>query len=491
GLRRSALAAWRDEDPENARYGALARDGISCAVCHHIDAKGLGTPSTFTGNFFAGPPAQLNGPYDDPLPKPMENALGITPKGAPQIKSSDLCSTCHAINLPVLDGKGKIIGFSYEQATSLEWENSSFAGPSGRSCQDCHMKTEYGGKPLAFKIANIEDSTFPATTDRLPDADIALKAREPFSRHTLYGLNVFLGAFFEQFPLELGYRQLDFLNGGPVPPLVTGRQSALLQATESASVTIDRVQQTATGIRAKVTIQNLTGHDFPSGVGFRRAFLEVQVLGADGKPLWASGRTSPVGVILDGVTDQPLPSELFEVGPDGKQAFQDHHQVVRSGSEAQIYEELVQDSERKFTTSFLHRVYLDVKDNRLRPAGWRRNGPFAEVTKPEGKATLADPSYSGKVLTGSDQVEYEISLPPDQLAKARKLTVSLYYQATPPYYLMQRFDSAARGPLKDDTARLYYVASHLNTDARAEDGTRYLEGWKLLLAQESEPLGSP
>lgn len=491
GLRRSQLAAWREEDPRSARYGALARDGISCAVCHHIDAKELGDPSTFTGNFYAGPPVQLNGPYDDPLPKPMENALGITPKGAAQMKSSDLCSTCHAINLPVLDGKGKIVGFSYEQATSLEWQNSAFAGPNGQSCQDCHMKTEYGGKPLAYKIANIEDSSFAATTDRLPDADIDLKARTPFARHTLYGLNVFLGAFFEQFPMELGYRQLDFLNGEPVPPLVTGRQSALLQAQTSASLTLDEVSQTAAGIRAKVTIQNLTGHDFPSGVGFRRAFLEVQVLGADGKALWASGRTSPLGVILDGVTDKPLPSEFFEVGPDGKQAFQDHHQVIRHGDEVQIYEELVQDSEYKFTTSFLHRVHLDVKDNRLRPNGWRRDGPFAKVTKPEGKATLADPSYSGKVLTGSDQVEYEISLPPDQLAKARKLTATLYYQAAPPYYLAQRFDGAARGPLKEDTSRLYYLASHLNTEAHAEDGSRYLEGWKLQLAQESETLGPP
>jgi hypothetical protein len=215
----------------------------------------------------------------------------------------------------------------------------------------------------------------------------------------------------------------------------------------------------------------------------------VQVLGADGKPLWASGRTNAVGVILDGVTDKPLPSELFEVGPDGKQAFQDHHQVIRRGDQAQIYEELVQDSDRKFTTSFLHRRYLDVKDNRLRPSGWRRDGPFAKETKPEGKATLADPSYSGKVLTGSDEVTYEIPLPPDQLAKARKVTVSLYYQATPPYYLAQRFENAAKGPLKEDTARLYYLAAHLNTDARAEDGSRYLEGWKLLLAQESEPLG--
>src|SRR5205814_6754941 len=69
----------------------------------------LGSGSSYGPfNFYAGPQAQLNGPYDDPLPKPMEHALGITPRGAPQIKSSELCATCHAIDLPVLDGKGRI-----------------------------------------------------------------------------------------------------------------------------------------------------------------------------------------------------------------------------------------------------------------------------------------------------------------------------------------------------------------------------------------------
>jgi len=492
GLTRKALAAWRDEDPKNARYGALARDGISCTVCHRIEARDLGKPSTFTGNFFAGPQAQINGPYDDPLPKVMQNALGLTPKGAPQIKSSDLCATCHAINLPVLDGKGRIVGFSYEQATALEWENSAFAGPNGKSCQDCHMPTAYGGKALAYKIANIEDSSFPPTTDRLPDADIALRPRTPFARHTLYGLNVFLGAFFEQFPMELGVRQLDFMNGQPVPPLVTGRESALeLARNETAVLSLGALERTPGGLRARVTVTNLAGHNLPSGVGFRRAFLEVQVLGADGAPLWASGRTSAMGVILDGITDRPLPSEFFAPGPDGKQSFQDHHQVVRSGSQAQIYEELVQDSERRFTTSFLHRRYLDVKDNRLRPHGWRRDGPFAEVTQPEGKATNADPDYSGAKLSGSDAIDYEIALAPEAMQRARTVTVALHYQATPPYYLMQRFESAARGPLKDDTSRLYYLASHLNTDARAADGTKYLEGWKLQIARVSKAVPPP
>ena len=54
---------------------------------------------------------------------------------------------------------------------------------------------------------------------------------------------------------------------------------------------------------ADVAVTNLTGHRFPSGVGFRRAFIELLVVEtADGRQrlVWASGRTNSVGVIVDG-----------------------------------------------------------------------------------------------------------------------------------------------------------------------------------------------
>jgi hypothetical protein len=39
----------------DAKYGALARDGISCDVCHRIAKEDLGKPSTFTGLFKVDP----------------------------------------------------------------------------------------------------------------------------------------------------------------------------------------------------------------------------------------------------------------------------------------------------------------------------------------------------------------------------------------------------------------------------------------------------
>ncbi len=49
---------------------------------------------------------------------------------------------------------------------------------------------------------------------------------------------------------------------------------------------------------AEVKVENLAGHKFPSGVGFRRAFLTFEVLDANGDDLWVSGRTDPTGVLV-------------------------------------------------------------------------------------------------------------------------------------------------------------------------------------------------
>jgi hypothetical protein len=45
-----------------SKYAALARDGVSCAVCHHIGDTDLDDPSTFTGKFLVGPPDEVYGP---------------------------------------------------------------------------------------------------------------------------------------------------------------------------------------------------------------------------------------------------------------------------------------------------------------------------------------------------------------------------------------------------------------------------------------------
>ena len=103
-------------DPKNPdfKYGSLARDGISCTMCHHI-AEDQYPPdrapieffleNSTTGHFQMGKPDELFGPFEDNTiaTLPMENALGIKPRYNPYIKSSRLCGSCHTINLPSID----------------------------------------------------------------------------------------------------------------------------------------------------------------------------------------------------------------------------------------------------------------------------------------------------------------------------------------------------------------------------------------------------
>jgi hypothetical protein len=270
----------------------------------------------------------------------------------------------------------------------------------------------------------------------------------------------------------------------PMTYATNGAQLALdtieLQARhETADVTID-VRPGYDGLVAEVGVTNKTGHRLPSGVGFRRAFLEVKAVGKTGNTLWCSGCTDGAGVIVDAM-GVPLRTEFLDVVPAGadEALYQPHHQIITDPSQVQIYEELTQNAKRVFTTSFVHRVY-HPKDNRLTPHGTLRpdtdafkakfgdsevTSAFMKATMPEGRAA-GDPDF----VPGSDRLEYRMTLPAGTNLRDVTVTATLYSQATPPYYLKQRFDIAPDGPA---TQRLYYIASRLETK-----GT-LIEDWKL------------
>jgi hypothetical protein len=455
----------------NAKYGALARDGVSCAACHHVSPEGLGTPATYTGQFKTGPASELYGPYQRVVTLPMQNALGVTPVYGSHIRSSALCGSCHTVVLPVFDRQGRKVKEIYEQTTYLEWRNSIYqnerapVSAEARTCQDCHMPATYKKRDLVFRIANVEDESYPDADHRAPDDQITPVPRKPYARHMLMGINLFTLAMFQQFADLLGIRTTDYMWSEGIAGLETAHDSALeLAQNETATIAIRSMRRSRSALDVGVRVVNLAGHSFPSGVEFRRAFIELQVLGGDGKALWASGRTSPFGVILNGTTDQPLKTEFVA-------EIQPHHQLITREDQVQIYEELVADTEGKVTTSF---VALDrpVKENRLQPRGWRRDGPHAELTEPLFEAAK-DPDYRDG--SGSDSLVYRIPLA--AIAGAKTITATLYYQSVPPYYLRQRF--AASGPEID---RLAYITSRLQVAGTS------IHDWKLQIASTTEEI---
>lgn len=514
---------------EYHKYGELAREGISCAVCHHMKpadadtvrnwkpAAGLLDPSAgrqlayflfhnTTGRFESGPADRLYGPFGDVRVKPMENALGVTPAKEPYIQDSQLCGSCHTINLPNIGMKHDAFPVlteaeqnpslrpyphTIEQATFLEWQNSAFGvtGPEFQSCQDCHMpggfETLDGSVSIdqvVTQIAAIEDTSYPAAEHGLPAEDIRVPFRADYRRHEHVGLNVFLLEMFNQFPSILGVDKTDYMTSA-----ATGAELALdnmiRQARElTADISVDSLELNGNRLSAGVSVTNKTGHRFPSGVAFRRAFIEFLVLDG-GEIVWGSGRANGAGVIVDAAGD-PLATEFLPAA----ESYQPHHQVITSSTQAQIYEELNQNAMREFTTSFVHRVHI-VKDNRLLPRGWRESGHFAdqggimeqfmEATDPHGVGDDPDYADRGPSFEGRDRLRYEIDLPAGVDPSRISVRATLYYQAIPPYWLRQRFDTAPDG---EATRRLYYLTSRLNLD-----GTP-MENWKLRIVSAERAL---
>ncbi len=498
------------------KYGALARDGVSCLSCHrqqptqqppgsHVNNLKYFLENSITGLFQTGPSDKLIGPFDDVMTLPMKNALGIKPEHNNYIKSSRVCGSCHSIYLPIIDKPpirpvDKNTHYNMEQSTYLEWLNSSFQNEvqpfaaSAKSCQDCHMPGGFHNKELDVpqiqtQIAVIEDQTYPQADHRADTKDINVKYRDKgFARHELLGMNVFLLEMAKQFNNIMGVRTTDYMSGSK-----TGIEQTIAsfnrQATEStATIAANVVSVSTEQLVANVKVTNLAGHRLPSGVGFRRAFIEFMVIDqslGQSNVIWASGRTNPLGIIVDG-DGKVLPSEFFTeyTGKDGKkrQHFQPHHQNINSQGQVQIYEELTEDADGKITTSFLRRDH-EFKDNRLLPAGWTKAGPdpknfsgvYLEATYPKGDAAT-DPDYQNG--SGSDSLTYTVPLPKGVNTANLTVRATLYYQSIPPYFLAMRFQGA---PTEPGTQRLYYMTSNLDlSNSPAKD-------WKLKIAATEVP----
>ncbi len=559
-------------DPQHAPYGALARDGISCLACHrtvltpqqvkaqrkapqnkcilarqqqlNVDIGDLqGFARNFTGSFLASPPDVVYGPFSAPKTTPMRNALGMTPQHDEAIASSEQCGTCHVVHLPVLWPKAPgddalvVLDDTFEQTTYAEWAFSGFrtgeapflgegaqlpygAGDTPRSCADCHMESHGAdGKPFRDKIASIQERTgMPEVENALAAAEIDLAPRDGFARHTLVGLNQFLIRMAEQFPEVLGVPLQDpMLTSKGMPPLQrTAMKMEQAASNEVARLTVLSARTSDKALLADVRLDSLVGHKFPSGVSFRRAFLEFEVLDAAGRTLWRSGGTDAMGVIV-GADGKPVKGEIWYdaqcrkiVDQDG---YQPHYQVITQPDQVQIYQEVKLDpgdpgvetqrpscevgapvaASARPTTSFLS-ICHTPKDNRLLPPGLlsfkqratvaralglrSKDEAFKLATETGAAGVDGDPDYR---RGGGDTLRYRIALG-DLGGKApTAVRATLHYQATPPFYLQDRFCNGS-GSNRD---RLYHIASLLDLD-----GTR-LEDWKFkLVSTGAVPLTS-
>lgn len=390
-----------------AAHDPLARDGVSCTVCHQIQPDGLGEETTFAGKARIQRGRRIFGPYAEPMGMPMMNMSGYQPTHATHLQSSALCATCHTLHT---DHAGKRFP---EQTPYLEWRNSVYQDENGRtddsrSCQECHM-APLGDMRIARNPAG---------------RDFNVPVRPQARSHAFVGGNAFLLDLLAQNREELG-----------VPATVEAlRQNAMasrrLLAQDTVRLGIGDLSRAEGSLRFAVRIENLTGHKFPTGYPSRRAWLHVQV--RDGNAvLFDCGNHTTAG-------------ELAGVEDELRQA---HHQVVSRPEQVVVYE-LVAHDEAGAPTTYLTRMATRGKDTRLLPRGWRADGPHAADTAPMGVGD--DPDF----VAGGDTVHFAVPLP----AAAGRLTVVAFvrYQTIPPHWVTPLRSLEARECV--DFVRMYDAA---------------------------------
>ena len=349
---------------------ALARDGVSCTVCHQMQPEGLGTPATINGRFRVAEGAErpIFGPHaiEPGLARVMHSSSRFRPAEGRHIQSAELCASCHTLTTHALGGGGAVVGSLPEQMPYAEWQRSVYAGGAFgelRTCQDCHM---------------------PAVAEPTPIASVLGEPRPDLSRHTFVGANAFM--------LRMLNRHRDALGvEAPSPALAdAARRAERLLTTSTATIEIGLVREEGDTVIVDVTVSNLAGHKLPTGYPSRRVWIEFTATDAAGRTVFSSGALLPDGRIAGNDAD---------ASPTG---IEPHHDEIARAEDVQIYEATMVDAAGVATTGLLSGVRY-AKDNRLLPRGFDPAGAPPEIAV-RGEAS-ADLTFTG----GSDRVRYRVA----------------------------------------------------------------------------------
>jgi len=251
---------------------------------------------------------------------------------------------------------------------------------------------------------------FPQSQYRAND-QTSVSANASYPRHRLMAINLFVHEMYQQFPNILGMSDATeaAVPPGTVKSLQNAEETILTHAPTTISVSVckagtnntpcDTLTPDPNNLTYQVTVQNFSGHRFPTGAGFRRGFLEFRLLDNAGKTLWVSGAVNQFGAIVDN-NGKVLPTEFPPGNVPYQPAFLQPHfgsaanPAVTRQDQTQIYEVRSKNEYGQLTTATT-RLFSEAKDNRIPPAGWippyNCSGKIAPGT--------ADPS-SGRMVNG-------------------------------------------------------------------------------------------
>jgi hypothetical protein len=354
-------------DP-NKLADRLADEGVSCTVCHQITDTNLGTRESFVGRFTIDEtrPAgarQVFGPFeiDKGRTTIMHSSSTFQPTEGKQIRSSELCATCHTLFTQALDARGEVVGELPEQVPYQEWLHSAYKDT--RSCQSCHM---------------------PAVAEKVPITSVFGEPREGFARHTFVGGNFFMQRVLNRFRNDLGVAVEPYEMDAAATRTIAHLQN------EAAAVQVQSVRVQNSRLEAVVAVDNLGGHKLPTAYPSRRAWLHLTVRDRAGRIVFESGALNPNGSIQGNDNDEDA------------SRFEPHYTEISRPDQVQIYESVMAGADGRLTTGLLTALRY-VKDNRLLPRG------FDKATADKDIAVRGEAESDADFAGGGDRVRYIVA----------------------------------------------------------------------------------
>lgn len=372
-------------NPDND-MNTMALDGISCTLCHQIEADNLGTPESFDGHYVIDATKTTGerssyGPYETEEAQSivMKSASGYIPEEATHVQSSELCGSCHTLYTPTVDNDGEVAGLFPEQMPYIEWLASDYADEA--SCQDCHMPEAPGEVILSVTGG---------------------PGRSPFSIHSFAGGNTYALRLLQEYRDELQVT-------ASADQIDAALDRALTQLQEqTAQIAVEGSEINGNILNLNVKVDSQVGHKLPSGFPSRRVWVHLKVADVDGNVVFESGHWDANGGIFGNNNDLDAT------------AFEPHYQMINDAEQVQIYEAIMGDVDAAVTTTLLRgAVYL--KDNRLLPAGFDKASVSNDIAV-QGNA-VQDPDFEG----GVDQMVYQIEL--GNAPGPYTITAELLYQS--------------------------------------------------------------
>jgi len=211
------------------------------------------------------------------------------------------------------------------------------------------------------------------------------KYREGMSRHVFLGGNFFIQRMLNKYRADLGVWAL------PEEFEAAATRTIEHLKSKTAQISIDRVEVNGGRLQADISVQNLTGHKFPTAYPSRRAWLHVTVKDRNGRLIFESGALNPDGSITGNDNDAD------------KSRFEPHYTEISSPDQVQIYEDIMVGTDNVPTTGLLTAVRF-IKDNRLLPKGFDKRKVEQEIA-PQGGASTDD-----NFTSGGDKIRYSIAL---------------------------------------------------------------------------------